>query len=105
PQTVRVSASKPAKGSEITLHFVNYNRTEPKEPKSAGGGIKDEKPVEADGVKVDFVLPKGAKVKSLTYATPESPDGMKLQIDGKDGRLKFGVPKFLVYAIVRIELG
>jgi hypothetical protein len=104
PKTVRVSASVPAKGGEITLHFVNYNRTEPKEPKSSGSGIKDEKPIAVEGVKADFVLPKGAKVKNLTFATPEDPDGTKIQIDEKDGRLKFEVPKFLVYAIVRIEL-
>ena len=38
PATVRVSASRPAFGNEITLHLVNYNREEPKEKKSAGRG-------------------------------------------------------------------
>jgi hypothetical protein len=104
PKTVRVSASKPAKGGEITLHFVNYNRTEPKEPKSPGGGIKDEKPIAAEGVKVDFVLPKDAKVKKVLVATPEEPDGGEVKFEVKDGRVKFDVPKFLVYAIARVVL-
>lgn len=104
PKTVRVSASVPAKGGEVTLHFVNYDRTEPKEPKSAGSGIKDEKPIAVEGVKADFVLPKGAKVKKVIAATPEDPDGIELQFEAKDGRLKFEVPKFLVYAIVRVQI-
>ena len=104
PKTVRVSASRPAKGGEITLHFVNYNRTEPDKPKSPGGGIKDEKPVAAEGVKVDFVLPKGAKVKKVLVATPEEPDGAEVKFEAKDGRVKFDGPKFLVYAIARVML-
>ena len=104
PQTVRVSASKPAKGDENTLHFVNYNRTEPAKARSPGGGIKDEKPVAVEGVKADFVLPKGAKVKKVIVATPEEPDGVEVKFEVKDGRVKFEVPKFLVYAIARVVL-
>src|SRR5262249_21782699 len=29
PATVRISAGRPLTGNELTLHFVNYNRTEP----------------------------------------------------------------------------
>jgi hypothetical protein len=83
---------------------VNYNRTEPKQPKSAGGGIKDEMPIAAEGVKADFVLPKGAKVKSVRVATPEEPGGTEVKFEVKDGRLHFDVPKFLVYSISRLEL-
>lgn len=103
PKTVRVSASMPVKGGEVTLHFVNYNRTEPKEPKSPGGGIKDEKPIAAEGVKADFVLPKDAKVKKVIFATPEGEE-QELKFEAKDGRVKFDVPKFLVYGIVRVIL-
>lgn len=104
PKTVRVSASVPAKGGEVTLHFVNYNRTEPAKPKSAGTGIKDEKPVAAEGVKADLVLPKGAKVKKVIVATPEEPEGTELKFEAKGERVKFEVPKFLVYAIARVVL-
>lgn len=101
---MRVSASVPAKGDEVTLHFVNSNRTEPAKPKSAGTGIKDEKPIAAEGVKADLVLPKGAKVKKVIVATPEEPEGTELKFEAKDGRVKFEVPKFLVYAIARVVL-
>ena len=104
PKTVRVSASRPAKGGEITLHFVNYNRTEPAMARSPGSGIKDEKPVAAESVSADFVLPKDAKVKKVIVATPEEPDGVEVKHTVKDGRVKFEVPKFLVYAIVRVVL-
>ncbi|MEW6156717.1 MAG: hypothetical protein AB1813_04755, partial [Verrucomicrobiota bacterium] len=47
PTTVRVSASRPATGGELTLHFVNYNRAEPADKSQRGSGIKDEKPLAA----------------------------------------------------------
>ena len=102
--TVRVSGSRPKEANEITLHFVNYNREEPKAKRSPGGGIKDEKPIEAEGVEVDFVLPKGAKVAKVWVSTPEMPEAMELKFEAKDGRLRCAVPKFLVYAVVRVEL-
>src|SRR5207247_1103572 len=45
PATVRVCASRPREGNEVTLHFVNYNREEPKVKRSPGRGIQDEKPI------------------------------------------------------------
>src|SRR5262249_13224902 len=62
PATVRPSASRPKQGDEITLHFVNYDREEPARKRSPGTGLEDEKPIAAEGVAVDFVLPKGKKV-------------------------------------------
>jgi len=103
PKTVRVSASKPAKGNELTLHFVNYNRTEPKEKRSPGGGIVDEKPIAVESMNVDFALPMGKKVKSVMVSTPESADAVEAKFTVVDGRLKFTAPKFLVYAIARVQ--
>ena len=104
PKTVRVSANVPAKGGEIDLHFVNYNRDEPVKKKSPGGGIKDEKPIAVENMKVDFKLPKGKKVTKVTFLTPEEPDGVELKHQVQKGRLECDVPKFLVYAVVRVEL-
>lgn len=104
PKTVRVSASRPAKGNEITLHFVNYNREEPKEKRSPGRGIADEKPFAVEKIHVDFMLPKEAKVKSISVASPESPDEVRAPYTIDNGRLRFEVPKFLVYSIARINL-
>lgn len=103
PNTVRVSASRPAKGDDIVLHFVNYNRKEPKEPKSAGRGIVDENPIAAEGVKVDLMLPKGLRAGKVEFMTPEAPQRTSLQVEHAAGRLRFVVPRFLVYAVVRIE--
>lgn len=104
PATVRVSASQTAKGDEITLHFVNYNRVEPTKPKSAGGGIKDEKPIEVDEIAVDYVLPKGAVVNAVRFATPEGEKPVDVKFTMKDARLQFTAPKFLVYGIARLQL-
>ncbi len=103
PTTVRVSASRPANGDEIDLHFVNYNREEPKMKKSAGSGIKDEKPIAVEGVSGDFVLPKGAKVSKVSVLSPEFAESVAVDFKIKDGRVQFAVPKFLVYAVVRMK--
>jgi hypothetical protein len=104
PTTVRVSASWPEAGNEITLHFVNYNRQEPKQKRSAGTGIKDEMPIAAEGVSADLVLPKGTKVVRVVVLSPESPEGIAVKHAVKDGRVRFAVPKFLVYAVARVLL-
>jgi hypothetical protein len=104
PKTIRVSANIPAAGGEIDLHFVNYNRIEPAEKRSPGGGIKDEKPIAADGVAVDFALPEKAKVKDVTIITPEQPNEMPVKFEQTGNRVAFAVPKFLVYSVARIKL-
>ena len=104
PRTVRVSAGRPAAGSELTVHFVNYNREEPAQKRSAGGGIKDEKPIAAEGVKADVVLPAGGRVRRVLFLTPEEPKAVELKAEVKDGRVRFAVPRFLVYGVVRVEL-
>lgn len=103
PRTVRVSASVPAQGGEITLHFVNYNREEPSKPKSPGNGIKDEKPIPVDRVGVDLVLPGGGKVARVVCETPEKPEGVAVEFRVEKGRLSFTLPPFLVYAIARVQ--
>src|SRR5262249_50557737 len=96
--------STPKRGGEITLHFVNYNREEPEKKRSPGGGIKDEKPIAAEGVTAEFVLPKGAKVAEVRVASPESPDEAVVKHSISGGRIRFTMPKFLVYSIARVRL-
>jgi len=147
PATVRVSASRPASepdvpaGNEITLHFVNYNRVEPADKRSRGSGIRDEKPVAAPGLEVDFKLPtngrapspfpssplhggEGARrasegalglsrveskepevrVRRVEFRTPEAEQARKLEFEQVGARLRFRIPEFLVYGVVRIQL-
>lgn len=104
PTTMRISASRPVKGKEITLHFVNYNREEPAKPRSAGSGIKDEKPIAVKQAGVDLVLPEGAKVRSVRFLTPEEPQPIEVKAQASEGRVRFTVPSFLVYGIARVEL-
>lgn len=109
PYTVRVSANQPEKiENEIDFHFVNYNREEPPkgangEP-SAGGGLKDEKPIPAPNVKADFAVPAGYKVASVSAISPESPEPIKLEFTAEAGRVKFTMPEIFVYGIARIVL-
>lgn len=108
PYTVRVSASRPRTAHEITLHFVNYNRHEPPKSKngrpSAGGGIKDEKPILVEGVKASFVVPTDAIAISVEATSPEQPDGVPLKFKKTGNRIEFEMPAFLVYAIARLKV-
>ena len=111
--TVRVSASRPAdesNGEFLTLHFVNYNRTEP--PKrngkpSAGGGTQDEKPIETSPIRASIVLPPGRTVSQIRFTTPENEESVVLKpkiSTGDDWRAEFTVPKFLVYGVANVKL-
>jgi len=108
PYTVRVSASRPAKGDDIALHFVNYNREEPPRGRdgkpSAGRGIRDEKPLPVKGAEVDFVVPEGLQVEAVEFLTPEDPDPQRIEFATADGRIRFELPEFLVYAVARLKV-
>ena len=103
PNTVRVSASRPAEGKELTLHFVNYNRHEQPD-KSRGSGIQDEKPIAAPEALADMLWKGQPKVRQIEFLTPEVEELKSLNFEIKDDRLRFRVPGFLVYAVVRIHL-
>jgi hypothetical protein len=132
PFTVRVSASIPAapdsapsppgrgqgEGSvesasaarlptELTLHFVNYNRTEPAERRSPGGGIAEEQPIAAEAIRCEVQLPTGTRAVRIVAATPEEPDAAEIAFEpasNTGNRIAFTLPGFLVYRIARIEL-
>jgi acetyl esterase/lipase len=105
PATVRVSASRPAgSDTELTLHFVNYNRTEPEKPRSPGGGIQDEKPIPVTGIRVDLPIPSGQRVAAVRFLTPEQATSTSVPFSTEAGRLLFTVPEFLVYGVVSLEL-
>jgi hypothetical protein len=101
--TVRVSASRPASGNEITLHFVNYNREEPADKKNRGSGIKDEKPVVSRGGQADLKLGPGVRVVRVEFLTPEAEQPRELEFEQAGSRLRFRVPEFLVYGVVRLQ--
>jgi hypothetical protein len=102
PATLRVSASRPAAGNELTLHFVNYNRKEPEGKRSPGRGIADENPIPAGNVPVDLALPAGFRAGRVHVLSPEEPEPKEREADFRNGRLRFVVPSFLVYAIARV---
>src|SRR5439155_4827115 len=79
PASVRVSASRPAVGNELTLHFVNYNRELPPDKKNLGSGIKDEKPIAAPVSQADVKLPSTARVTRVEFLTPEVEQPRDLQ--------------------------
>jgi len=104
PATVRVSASRPASGNGITLHFVNYNRQEPTDRKNRGNGIKDEKPIAAPASDVDLKLPPDFGVQRVEFLTPENEQAQAMEFKQTGGRLRFRVPEFLVYGVVQVQL-
>ena len=91
----------------MTLHLVNYNRTEPPRggdgKPSAGGGIKDEKPIAETGVTADVLLPEGLDVGRVELLVPEREAAMKLEFSREGRRVRFSLPEFLVYCVVRLR--
>lgn len=109
PYTIRVSAGRPPSANELTLHFVNYNREEPPRDGNGrpgtGGGIIDEKPIRTHSFTADVALPAWGQVERVESATPELQDIVEIPFRGKgDNRLRFEVPEFLVYRIIRIHM-
>ena len=102
PKTVRASLSQPAAGDALHLHFVNYNRTEPKNPRSAGGGIHDEKPIIAEGMRFTFTLPQGKTLDRVTFLTPEQSQPQLLITETHEQRIIVSIPNFLVYGVVEL---
>ena len=100
--TVRVSASRPALENEITLHFVNYNREEPQ--KNPGGGIKDEKPIAARPFQADLKLGPNLRVQHVEFLTPEQEQARGVEFEQLGARIRFRVPEFLVYRVIRVQL-
>jgi hypothetical protein len=103
PKTVRVSASRPAAGNEITLHFVNYDRDASK-PAPAKRGIADERPIPVSGIRADLLIPAGWRVSKVEVITPEEPDPVQVAAESSRGRVQFAVPKFLVYSVARVYM-
>jgi hypothetical protein len=104
PATVRVSASRPERQNELTLHFVNYNREEPADKNNRGSGIKDEKPIAAPACKADLKLAPNQRAVRVDFLTPEAEQARTLEHEQAGDRLRFRVPEFLVYGVVRVQL-
>ena len=106
PLTVRVSLTRPAAGAnELDVQLVNYNRIEPRAPKSAGGGIATELPLATvAAIRCSVLVPQGKRVTALNLSTPETPDPRRLDFKEVAGAVEFQVPEFLVYGLIRIEL-
>jgi hypothetical protein len=106
PWTVRVSASRPAAGGrEIDLHFVNYDRAEPRgnKPKDPGRGALDEKPILAPVTRVTFQAPDGIEFTTAEIHSPEWPVPRTVPVRTNRGVVSFSVPEFWVYAVARLR--
>jgi hypothetical protein len=73
--------------------------------KSAGGGIHDEKPIAAEGVRCSFQMPEGKKLKRIRFLTPENNKAIELRTTSSGNQIQINVPKFLVYGVVELEFG
>ena len=105
PKTVRTSISRPVKNDALLhLHFVNYNRTEPAKPKSAGRGIHDEKPIAAENVSFSMKLKPGKTLNRVLFLTPETDRVQDLTVTTDGTKATIKVPKFLVYGVVELEV-
>jgi len=130
PWTVRLSANRSAPradaSDEITLHLVNYNRTEPElkvkykpdadaaakeaalaaaKRSNTGKGCMDEKPIPAAPSTITFVAPPGLSVGKATAYSPEWTEPRELETKRTDAGLEIKVPEYLVYCVIRLGAG
>jgi hypothetical protein len=130
PWTVRLSANRSAKrtdaADEITLHLVNYNRTEPElklrvkpdadaaakeaalvaaKRSNTGKGCMDEKPIPAAPSTITFVAPAGSSVGKATAYSPEWTEPRVLETKQTEAGLEIKVPEYLVYCVIRLGAG
>jgi hypothetical protein len=63
----------------------------------------DENPIAAEGVKAELLVPAGHRIVRVEALTPEGPAPVVLPTEVKDGRVRFTMPRFLVYAIARVR--
>jgi len=56
------------------------------------------------GAEVDFVVPEGLQVEAVEFLTPEDPDPQRIEFATADGRIRFELPEFLVYAVARLKV-
>jgi hypothetical protein len=118
PWTVRLSANRSAKrtdaADEVTLHLVNYDRTEPEIPEkkkadpnakrgNTGKGAMDEKPIAAKPSKLTFVAPAGIEVGKAIAYSPEWTGPRELAAKSTDAGLEIEVPEYLVYCVIRLK--
>jgi hypothetical protein len=104
PATVRVSASRPERGDELDLHFVNYNRREPAQRRSPGAGVADDRPIPVAGVQAEVIVPEGFRARQVQVLAPEAPSSRVLPFTTVPRRIQFTLPEFLVYQVARIVL-
>ena len=83
---------------------MNYNREEPTDKKNRGSSIKNEKPIAVPQCQVDMKLGQKRGVSRVEFLTPEQEQSRDLEFEQHSGHLRFRVPEFLVYGVVRIQL-
>ena len=101
PRTVRISVDRTAAQDALVVHCVNYARQDG--APSRGKGAADEKPLAVKEIEADLVLPPGFRAGKVELLTPEGAP-VELVATNNQGWLRFRVPEFLVYAVVRVEL-
>ncbi|MCE9607308.1 MAG: hypothetical protein K8U03_20675 [Planctomycetia bacterium] len=108
PWTVRLSANrsfgKTGAGGELTLHLVNYDRTEPDLVKNkTGQGAMDEKPIAAKPATLRFVVPPDTQIGKVTAHSPEWSEPRVVETKRSGDVLEIKVPEYLVYCVLRLS--
>lgn len=102
PITVRASIDRTASGDALVVHLVNYAR-EPGAP-GKGKGAQDERPLAAKGVNIELALPRDSRLGAIEFLSPEQSERQFLDRSKSNVGVRFDVPEFLVYAMIRVEL-
>ena len=82
----------------LCLHALAQDK-----PKSAGGGIQDEKPIAVKSITCSGLLPEGMRLRAVRFFTPEVDEVVELKWKLSGRKITFTVPEFLVYGVVELD--
>ncbi len=100
PWTVRAAAY--AQPHRLMLHLVNYDRADDA-PTNNRTGPETERPEAVEDIKVDLRLPAGQHATAVTLHSPDRHESMEIPFESSAGRVRFTVPRILVYDVLTIE--
>jgi hypothetical protein len=95
PWSVRVRAWRPESPRAVVLHWVNYHQDE----ESAV-----EIPFPVGPVQVECAVPRGERVARVEWLYPEMREPVVLPHDTAAGRVRFAIPRLIVYGLSVVHL-
>ena len=95
PWSVRARVWRAENTDAIPVHWINYRQDE---------APVIETPIPTEPIRVDLLLADGDTVDRVEWRYPEMKNPLKLDHEITDGRVRFQIPRLIVYGMSVIHL-